>query len=86
MITLQITIAEEHLATLAGMIAAAMPTKDDDRPLTVPEAAKRLGVSVRTIQRRVEAGLIERVPGMGRVLIPAAAVQRLLNPNAENAQ
>lgn len=52
--------------------------------LTVQEAAETLGMSTKTIQRRIERGTVESFRRDGRRLIPAVEVERLRqaeNPN-----
>lgn len=49
------------------------------RPLTMKEYADAVGISVCTVWRRVEAGLIEKVPNTGkRVLIKYSELERAL--------
>jgi excisionase family DNA binding protein len=80
-----LTLTDDQLDAIAERVAAKVGRKSD-RPLTVNEAAERLGLCGRTVRRRVEAGEIARVPLCGagaRVLIPAAEIERLLNPQPE---
>lgn len=84
MITVQVRLEDDQLAKLAELIAER--AGNNRRPLTVPQAAERLGLCGRTIRRRIEAGEIARVPLCGagsRVLIPASEIDRLLNPQTE---
>ncbi|MBI4506414.1 MAG: excisionase family DNA-binding protein [Chloroflexi bacterium] len=50
--------------------------------MSVAEAARRLGVSRDTVERRIRAGGLRAVRLAGRVLIPAAEVDRLLADGA----
>lgn len=51
---------------------------------SIAEAAKTLGVSVPTLYRWMNAGVIRYVkPQMGRVLIPATEIDRLLSEFVE---
>jgi excisionase family DNA binding protein len=81
MLTLQLQITDEQMKSLADMIAERIAGKSETttRPLTTKEAAARLGVSESTVIRRVHAGEFPRVPGVGRMLIPSAFIQRLSN-------
>lgn len=77
--TLTLELTPEQIDALADAVAAKLggKTKGGDA-LTVAEAAKRLGVSIDTIYRRVEAGTIPKIPNLGVIRIPAAAIDRLL--------
>lgn len=78
--TITIHFTDEQMQQLADRIAERMRfSHADDRPLTVKEAADRLGVSTSTINRRLAAGTIPTVPGLGRSLIPASAIAELLD-------
>jgi len=60
------------------------PTTTDQELLTVAEAASRLGVSVRTVQRRVASGQLESEPGPnGSVRVRMRATQ--VSPEASSA-
>jgi excisionase family DNA binding protein len=77
--TITIHFTDEQMQQLADSIAERMRVSHtDEKPLTVEEAAKRLRVSESTINRRIKAGTIPTVPGLGRSLIPASAVKELL--------
>ena len=80
--TITIQLTDEQVDALADRIAARITPRitprADDKPLTVKEAADRLGVSTSTINRRLAAGTIPTVPGLGRSLIPASAIAELL--------
>lgn len=81
---LTLTLTDDQLDAIADRVATKL-SKTLGRPLTVPEAAARLGLCSRTIRRRVECGDIARVPLCGsgaRVLIPESEIARLTNPNA----
>lgn len=82
---LTLTLTDDQIDAIAERVAAKI-RKTVNKPVTVPEAAARLGVCARTIRRRVECGDIARVPLTGsgaRVLIPAAEIARLTNPQAD---
>jgi len=77
-----ITIPDEQLEMLATLIARKIGGANAGRATyTVREAAGVLRVSEKTIRRRVEAGTLARVPGMGRTLIPSAVIEKLINPH-----
>jgi hypothetical protein len=68
----------EQISKLADEIAKRMHgSSADDTPLTVKQAAARLGISTASVNRRLKGGKIPRVPGLGRTLIPASAVREL---------
>ncbi|MEI6676891.1 MAG: helix-turn-helix domain-containing protein [Verrucomicrobiota bacterium] len=75
-----ITIPDEQLEMLAKLIAGHLGKADSKSTYTVTEAARVLRVSEKTIRRRVEAGTLAAVPCAGRTLIPAAVIEKLINP------
>lgn len=79
-LTLQIQLSDADLERLAEMVAAKRGASDQvpNKPHTVSEAAERLGVSPRTIRRRIEAGLIKTIPELGHVRIAPSEIRRLL--------
>ena len=83
---LTLTLTDDQIDAIAEIVAEIVAdklSKTGGRPLTVKEAAAKLGLCSRTVRRRVEAGDIARVPLIGaraRVLIPAAEIARLTNP------
>lgn len=85
---IEVKLDRGQLSELAGMIAdelrgyATEPTAN--RPLSVSDAAKALNVSESTITRRVKAGEIPTIPGLGRTLIPATAIADLLDCKRPN--
>jgi excisionase family DNA binding protein len=89
---IEVRLDPGQLAELASMIAEklrAAATPAATKPYTVAEAAQALGVSESTIVRRVRAGQLRCVPGLGRTLIPAATIADLLggmrpNSNPQN--
>jgi excisionase family DNA binding protein len=76
---LQITLSPEQLAELADQIAAKLRATTRREPYTVDEAAQALNVSPQSIRRQIDAGTIATVPNVGRKLIPAATVGRMLD-------
>ena len=77
-----LTLTDDQIDAIASRVAAKL-AKTSGRPLTVPQAAAKLGLCSDTIRRRVDAGQIARVPMVGcgaRVLIPESEITRLLNP------
>lgn len=50
--------------------------------LPLPQAAKRLGISKRTLRRRIDAGLIFPKEWGGRLFIPSAEIDRVAAPVA----
>ncbi|WP_193211428.1 helix-turn-helix domain-containing protein [Luteolibacter marinus] len=67
---------DEQLDEIAERVAARLGGSSGE-PLTKLEAARALKVSVRTIERRIEAGVIVPVPHLGVVRIPAGEIERL---------
>jgi excisionase family DNA binding protein len=84
--TIEVKLAPEQLPLLARLIAREMGAVGGmtrTKPYDVKEAAAALGVSPDTVRRRVAAGLFKSVPDAGRVLIPAAEIERLLSAKPE---
>jgi excisionase family DNA binding protein len=81
MIKIELTIPESQMGMLADLIADRMAAKSqvaDGKPLTVTQAATRLGISESTVVRRVKAGTFPTLQGVGRTLIPAAFIAEML--------
>lgn len=76
-ITLQVVLTEDSLRQLAAMVAEINAPEREQAPLTKKEAAAALKVSVKTIERRIAAGVITTVPDIGAVRIPLAEIERL---------
>ena len=81
--TLEVKLSDEQLDLLADRIAAKMSASAPQRnaPLSMAEAAKRLGVSRETVRLRVKAGLIRAVENLNPVRISQFEIDRLLNPS-----
>lgn len=79
---LVIEVPDGHDGPLAEVIARALErSREPERrvkPYSVAEAAELLGVSRVTVYERMAAGAIRQVPNVGRKLIPAAEMERLL--------
>lgn len=81
--TVSLTLTPSQLDAIASQVAAKMAPVATDRPYTIPQAADRLGLCADTVRIRVKAGQIARLPVSAtgsRVLIPAAEINRLLEP------
>lgn len=72
-----LTLSDETLRQLAAMVAKINSPEKEHAPLTKKEAAAALKVSVKTIERRIDAGVITTVPDIGAVRIPLAEIERL---------
>lgn len=84
-ILIEIRLPDDQLERLAALIAERLGRKSD-RPLTVPQAAARLGLAESTIRDHANAGIIKAMPRptkRSRMLIPAAEIERLLNPQPQ---
>jgi len=77
--TLTIQASPEFIRLLAQEMVKMQPaaTVGRTKPYNVDEFAKAIGVSAKTIRRRIEAKLIRTVPDVGRVMIPASEFERL---------
>lgn len=79
---LTLTLTDDQIDAIAERVAEKI-SKTSGRPLTPEQVGNRLGITGRTVRRRVQSGEIARVPLAGagsRVLIPASEMERLLNP------
>lgn len=74
--TITLTLTDDQIDALATVVAERMrgTTTPSPRPhfYTVPEVAKALRISTKTVRRRIDAGIIPRVPAVAAVRIPAA--------------
>jgi excisionase family DNA binding protein len=59
---------------------APLRVEDDERYLTIDEAAERLRFSTKTIRRRIEDGTLATVSAFGRVRIKASELNRHIRP------
>jgi excisionase family DNA binding protein len=69
-------VAELVAAKLRGPGGPAAGA-EEGRPLTLAEAAGRLGLSQMSVRRLVEAGELRRVPGLRHWRVLAGDVERL---------
>lgn len=76
---LMVLLTDAQLELLADKIAKRMGAPMSNKPYNLREAALALGgMSTEALRQRVHAGLIAKVPGMGkRILIPRAEIARL---------
>ena len=82
--SLLVRLEPDQLRELAKLVAAELSDATRPETYTTKEAAKLLRVSEKTIHRRVAAGLIPTVPNMGKVLIPADALDQDCGRNMED--
>lgn len=76
---LEVRLADDQLDALADRIARKMAKGQTlNKPLSISDAAKALGVSDATVRRRIEAGLIRTVQGIGVPRVSQAEIRRLL--------
>lgn len=77
---LEVRLSQEQMKEIAEMVCERLErAKKFNRPLNLSEAARRLGVSVATVSRRVAAGHIRTVQGIGCPRIPEEEIRRLLD-------
>ena len=76
-------LAREVAAVLRDGAVPRLPVEDPPEALTVEQAAAALQIHPRTVARRVQAGVIRRVPGLGTaVRIPRAEIERMTKGGA----
>lgn len=80
--TLTIILSDEQLEAIARRVAA-LQANDGAKPLTIRAASAALGLSEKTIQRRVRAGLIPTVTLSKRPLIPADFIRKATTSNTD---
>lgn len=88
---IQINLNDDQLPTLAKLIAecpqlvalVAKTLRNSRDTYTITEAAEKLGVCGKTIRNRIDAKLIPLVPGIGAKRIPAAWLDKQINPNPD---
>ena len=83
--TITLQLSDETMEALATLIAAKMGGGGGNGRsgvYTVTQAAKRLQVCPDTIRRRVMAGVLPRIPGIGKMVIPASAIEKLIETEA----
>lgn len=73
---------EREMAKLRLAFEALVKRLDqsDVALLPLPVAAKRLGISKRTLRRRIDAGLIFPKEWGGRLFIPSTEIERVASP------
>lgn len=68
---------------VAEKVAAKMKTEEAHQaPIPLKEAAPMVGKSVTQLRREVNAGLVKRVPGPAKILIPFPEIKRLRDGEA----
>lgn len=77
---LEIKLSDEQIEQIATRVFEKLDkSRGYNRPLNLTEAAKRLGVSVATVSRRVAAGEIRTVAGIGCPRVAEEEIRRLVN-------
>lgn len=79
---LQVQLTDDQFEELAKRVAIKLRVGKADT-YSVREAANVLGVSPKTVQRRVIAKLIPRIANISPIRIPAAWVDQQVNPNPD---
>lgn len=81
--TLEVKLSDEQLEALAERIYRKLAKgQSHNKPQTVAETAKALGISEATVRRRIESGAIRAVQGIGIPRVSQAEIRRLLGePN-----
>lgn len=74
-----VQLSDEQIEQIADRVFAQLDkSRGYNRPLTLTEAAKRLGVSTATVSRRIAAGKIRTVEGIGCPRISEEEIRRLI--------
>ena len=75
--TFEVTIAEALRQVVREELARALADlRRDRKPLTVPEAARELGVSTRTLRRKIKSGEVAVIRVGRSVRVDMAAVRQ----------
>lgn len=75
--TLTVLLTEEQLDALADKVAHRI--KVPCETLTMAEAAEMIGISPITLRRRVQAGLIKPISGLGMMRVTRTELERFLS-------
>lgn len=75
---LTIELTPKQLDELAEIVAGKLATSQNVEALTLTQAAKRLGVSKDTVNRRVKAGVLPVIEGIGAIRISSSHIDRLM--------
>ena len=67
------------LSTRDDLIMSATTTATECQTLDISDAATALGVCKETVRRLVRRKVLRKLPGLRRILIPRAEIQRYLN-------
>ena len=67
------------LSTREQLIMNAATTAPECQTLDISDAATALGVCKETVRRLVRRKVLRKLPGLRRILIPRAEIQRYLN-------
>lgn len=67
------------LSTREQLIMNTTTTTPECQTLDITDAATALGVCKETVRRLVRRKVLRKLPGLRRILIPRAEIQRYLN-------
>lgn len=82
--TLQVILGDDQLEELAERIYRKIAKAQTcNKPLTVAEAATALNISYDTANRRIAAGIIRTVPGIGCRRVSQSEIRRILGESAD---
>jgi len=70
-------MTERQMAELVERIVAGVAKGPRADAVKLPEAAQLLGISYKTLRRRVEAKVVQKLPDMGPVRISMDEIDRL---------
>jgi len=83
---LEVRLNDAQLDELADAIYRKLNAAGSySRPLTLREAAQALNVSYATLHRRIAAGIVRTVPGIGCCRVSQAEIRRLLGESENPA-
>jgi hypothetical protein len=72
------TLTEEQIDQIAQRVADKLRS-DKKVAYNITEAAAALGLCTKTIRRMIEAGLIRKLRGTAKIIIPATEIERITN-------
>lgn len=76
---IEVEFTDTQLTQIAQRVALILRVGKSDT-YSVKETAAKLGVIAKTVDRRIKAGLIPQLPNLKSVRIPAAFIDKLVNP------
>lgn len=72
-----ILLTDDQIDMIAERIAAKLK-REEKKTYTLKEAAAALNLNPRTVRRLLDDGVLRRIPGTSKPIIPASEIEKLL--------